>query len=88
MAYFLYTGVVGVVRPVNREITFTVLWLNLAVLGSFCLLAYADGFRRGPLLGAVRDWLPLPLLLLAYKEMGWFVLPHSGTGLEQSWVVD
>ncbi|MBK5295022.1 MAG: phosphatase PAP2 family protein [Acidobacteriia bacterium] len=87
MAYFLYAGVVAVVRPVNWEITFNVLWLNLTVVGSFCLLAYADSFRRRRLLGSLRDWLPLPLLLLAYREMGWFALPHSGTELEQSWIV-
>jgi membrane-associated phospholipid phosphatase len=34
----------------------------------------------------VRDWLPLPLILLAYKVVGWLALPHQSTALEQSWV--
>jgi membrane-associated phospholipid phosphatase len=84
--YFLYAAGVAVVRPVDRSITWTVVWLNLTVLGSFCLLAYADSFRRRELLGRLRDWFPLPLLLLAYREMGWFALPHADTHLEQAWV--
>jgi hypothetical protein len=35
----------------------------------------------------IRDWLPLGVILLAYREMGWFVLPHGGHALESRWVV-
>jgi hypothetical protein len=28
-------------------------------------------------LGVARDWLPLAVILLAYREMGWFALPHQ-----------
>jgi membrane-associated phospholipid phosphatase len=34
----------------------------------------------------IRDWLPLCLVLFAYREMGWLALPHSDFRLEEHWV--
>jgi hypothetical protein len=49
-------------------------------------VAYADSFRHGLLLGVVRDWLPLALALLSYREMGWFAQPHHRFRLENFFV--
>jgi hypothetical protein len=57
------------------------------VFAAYALLVYADSFRGRKLLGVLRDWFPLALLLLAYREMGWFALPQTSTILEQRWVV-
>ena len=41
----------------------------------------------GPLGGPARDWYPLPLMLLAYREMGWFAPTHHANELERAWIV-
>jgi membrane-associated phospholipid phosphatase len=87
LCYFAYTAVVAWVRPIDPSIRHTTWVLNLTVAAAYCLAAYADSFRRKPLLGILRDWFALALLLLAYREMGWFALPHKSTLLEQGWVV-
>jgi membrane-associated phospholipid phosphatase len=87
LAYFLYCSTVAAVRPIAGEIRYTVWLLNLSVFAAYALLVYADSFRRRKLLAVLRDWFPLTLLLLAYREMGWFALPHVSTVLEQRWVV-
>ncbi len=38
-------------------------------------------------LSIARDWLPLAVILLAYREMGWLALPHHDHGLEAHWVI-
>jgi membrane-associated phospholipid phosphatase len=85
--YLLYCCVVAAARPISPSIRYTAWVLNLTIIAAYALLAYADSFRRGRLLGVLRDWFPLVLLLLAYREMGWFALPHTSTALEQGWLV-
>lgn len=86
-AYFVYTSVLALALPVSAAVTRVTLAMNLVVLGGLALLAYAHSLRRRPLLAIVRDWYAPPMILLAYREMGWFALPHPSTALEQSWVV-
>lgn len=87
IAYFLYTSVLAVVLPLNSPVPAVTLGLNALALFGLVFLAYADSFRRGEFLGIVRDWYTPPLLLLAYREMGWFAQPHTSTALEDAWVV-
>jgi membrane-associated phospholipid phosphatase len=87
VAYFLYTAVLAVVLPISRTITAITLVLNLTVLTGLLLLAHADSLRRREFLSIVRDWYPAPLMLLAYREMGWFARPHPNINLERAWVV-
>ena len=87
LGYFLYASLVAALRPIAPGIRETACLLNLTVIAAYALLAYADSFRHRKFLGVLRDWFPLALLLLAYREMGWFALPHSNTRLEEGWVV-
>ncbi len=86
-AFFLYTSGLSIVLPVDPGITRTTLGVNALVLLGFVLLSRADALRRGLFLGVVRDWYPAPLMVLAYRELGWFALPHASTALEEAWVV-
>jgi membrane-associated phospholipid phosphatase len=61
--------------------------LNVAIVAVYFLLAYADSFRRRELLGVMRDWFPVTLMLLCYRQMGWFAQAHTSFELENSWVV-
>ena len=43
--------------------------------------------RRTITFSFIRDWLRLGLMLLAYRETGWFALPHAHHLLESHWVI-
>lgn len=83
---FGYLSMLAVLLPLRPPIPAVVLALNAAILASFPLVAYADSFRRGRLLGIMRDWYPFPLMLLSYREMGWFAQPQWTRELETLWV--
>jgi membrane-associated phospholipid phosphatase len=83
---YLYTCVVALVLPLRPPVPLLTAVLNLTVVASLMLLAYAHSLRGNRLLGIMRDWYPFSLALLIYREMGWFAQPRSGL-LEQSWVV-
>ena len=84
--YFTYTGVLCWFLPVSRSLAALVTILNLTILAGLALLVYADSLRRREFLNIVRDWYPTPLVLMAYREMGWFAQPHRRYTLEQLWV--
>jgi hypothetical protein len=61
--------------------------LNAAVILLYASLVWLDSAKPRLILDVIRDWLPLGMILLAYREMGWFALPHSSAELERGWVV-
>jgi membrane-associated phospholipid phosphatase len=85
--YFVYVAVAAHALGVRPPVPLVVTALNAAVLAGLLLLAWADGFRRARFLGIVRDWYPYPLMLLGYREMGWFAAPRDRFPLEEAWVV-
>lgn|SRR5574340_385528 len=86
-AAYIYAALMAAILPVSARVTSAVVLLNLTVLASYPLLAYAHSLRGNRLLGIMRDWYPFPLALLIYREMGWFAQPHYGRELENSWVL-
>lgn len=85
-AYFLYLIAVVAFRPVAPEIRTLVITLNIAVIAWFCLFAWAHAGKGFEILDHVRDWYPAPLILLAYREMGWIALPQNSTAFEDYWI--
>ncbi len=85
-AFFVYAAAMAMILPVAADLRNRVLVSNLAVILVGALLIHGDRERRSVALGIIRDWLPLGLVLLAYREMGWFALPHHGHALESYWV--
>jgi len=85
-AYFAYTAVLSQVLPVRSHIATVTLLLNLCILAGYALLLYAWSLRHSLLLDVIRDWFPLPLTLLAYRQMGWFAAPHVSFHLENLFV--
>ncbi len=85
MVYLVYTGVLSLVLPVRAPIPAITVALNTIVIAGFLLLAYAYSFRKPEFLGIMRDWYPVPLMLLCYREMGWFAPAEHTYALEQSW---
>lgn len=86
IAYFLYAAALALLRPAGGDAKRLVLSANAAVIGSSFLFAWAHRGRGFLILDYVRDWFPLPLILLAYREMGWLALPHPGHAFEDYWI--
>ena len=86
IAYFAYAGALAQFLPVRPPVPVITLALNLTIIAGFALVAYADSLRRRTFLSILRDWYPAPLMLLAYREMGWFAPAHHSYELENVWV--
>lgn len=87
IAFLMYSDFMAVRLPVSPEVRNLVLLVNSAVVLTYCLLIVFDSGRFTSVIGFIRDWLPLGLTVLAYREMGWLALPHPGHTLEARWVV-
>lgn len=83
IAYFSYTAAVALVLPLRRPIPAVTLAMDATVIGGMLLLAYAESLRHREFLKVLRDWYPLSLFLLAYREMGWFAPAQRTYRLEQ-----
>jgi len=86
IAFLVYAAIAAAMLPVRPPIRPLTISLNAAILACYTLLIYADRLRKRELLSVVRDWFPLLLVLLAYREMGWFALPMHDHPLEMRWV--
>src|SRR5262249_26642246 len=61
--------------------------VNGALLCLYAALLNARKFRETLAAQCFRDWLPLALMLLAYKEMGWLAPVSHDHHLENSWIL-
>lgn len=86
IAYFTYAGALAQFLPVRPPVPLITLALNLTVIAGFGIVAHADALRRRRFLSILRDWYPAPLMLLAYREMGWFAPARRSYELENVWV--
>lgn len=87
LAFLVYAAAAAAILPVAPPVERLVVLLNAAVILGYALIIRYDSAKRAVAIGIIRDWLPLGLILLAYREMGWFALPHYGHALESRWVV-
>lgn len=83
-AYFTYVTTLSVVLPVQSGVGPRTIVVNGFVL---CLYAVLLRFRNNLVVEHLRNWIPLALMLLAYKEMGWLAHARHDHHLENSWVV-
>ena len=77
IAFLVYAAVAGCLLPVAPQVMLRVVLVNLAVGMIYWLLISSDSRRPRLALSVARDWVPLAIILLAYREMGWFALPHQ-----------
>lgn len=87
LSYYVYCMACSILMPVRAGVMPVTLATNTMVIGGLLLLAYAENLRRRRLLSVMRDWYPLPLMLLAYREMGWFAPSTHSYQLEHGWVI-
>jgi membrane-associated phospholipid phosphatase len=87
LAFLFYAQALTQVLPVAAAVQYRVSLFNLGVALAYVILLYVDSVNPTLCAGIVRDWLPLAVILLAYREMGWFAQPHTNLMLESHWVV-
>jgi membrane-associated phospholipid phosphatase len=88
IAFFLiYAALAAVTLPAAPPVRNLVVLLNLTIVLTYGVLIHLDSARRMLVTGVIRDWLPLALILIAYREMGWLASPHHGHTLEAQWVI-
>lgn len=83
-AFFAWTSVLALMLPVAAAIRARTLFANLLILLIYFGLLR---FRSLDWVQIARDWIPQGLIVLAYKEMGWFAPASHSHRLEQGWIV-
>jgi membrane-associated phospholipid phosphatase len=83
-AYFAYVTVLSRILAVSPEVRVRMVVANAVVL---CIYAVLLRFRENIIVRHARNWLPLALMLLAYKEMGWLAPASHDHHLENAWIV-
>jgi membrane-associated phospholipid phosphatase len=82
--FFSWTTVLALVLPISGHMRARTLIANVVVL---LLYVWLFRLQRYPLAQITRDWFPQALMILAYKQMGWFA-PATHTNLrEHQWIV-
>ena len=85
-SFLVYAVALGALLPVPLSTRHLVTLINVAVLAAYPVLIVADRAKSTIAFGVARDAVSLALVVLAYRETGWFAQPHPDHALEQSWV--
>lgn len=84
LAFFSYTSILALVLPMQDGMQTRTLVANLLVLLTYLLLFR---LRRQEWAHFVRDWVPQALVILGYKQMGWFAPTAHTYQFEHQWVI-
>jgi membrane-associated phospholipid phosphatase len=85
--FFLYTTVLAFILPLRAPIPLLTVGVNAAVVTGLAILRWIEPRSRREFFRVMRDWYPMPLMLLGYREMGWFAPAHHTFELEKGWIV-
>jgi membrane-associated phospholipid phosphatase len=83
-AFFTYATALPFLLPVQPGVPLRTILVNGFVL---CLYIALLRLPENIVVRHLRNWIPLALMLLAYKEMGWLAPKAHDHHLEQSWIV-
>jgi membrane-associated phospholipid phosphatase len=86
LSFLVYAVALACLLPVPPSTRHLVALVNVTILAAYPALIVADRARSTIAFAVARDAVSLALVVLAYREMGWFALPHPDHALEQSWV--
>lgn len=88
-AFFGYTSAIALLLPISHEMRLRVFVTDASIVLAYVLLARLRSRWKADWTTVLRDLIPLALMLVAYKEMGWFALathdtPWSSPGLSRT----
>jgi membrane-associated phospholipid phosphatase len=87
IAFFLYVATVSLFFPLTALLRFSAFAVAALVAVACAGLAALERHAHPRVLSMVRDWLPIALMLVAYREMNWFAAAHGTHALERQWIV-
>ena len=73
--------------PVAPAVEHRIALWNWAMVFVYMILLCIGFLKPAAWVDIARDWLPLAVVLLAYREMGWLAQPHASALLESRWIV-
>ena len=86
LGFLVYAIALGNLLPVAPSVRHLVMLLNGTILAGYTLLIVLNRTKPTLIFSVVRDAVSLSLIVLAYREMGWFAQRHLNHTLEASWV--
>jgi membrane-associated phospholipid phosphatase len=86
VAYFAYVALLSAVLTTRPQLHFQPLGYLLFSLILFVLLSILERGPLGPPIRTLRDWLPLLLTLMAFREMELFTPAKYDLAFETSWI--
>ena len=86
-AYFSYVTALSQILVVRPDVRVRTIVVNGLLLCLYGILLGSRRLRDSPVVQHLRNWIPLGLMLLAYKEMGWLAPPVHYHRLEKVWIV-
>jgi membrane-associated phospholipid phosphatase len=86
IAYFGYVALISPAFPLQPRVALLPLALVLLVSALFVVLPYAEEHGHREFFSMTRDWVPVALTLVAYREMDWFSPAARDYHLEFKWV--
>jgi len=84
--YFGYVAAIAPRFPLRQQVVWRPFLVEVLVCALFLALAYGESREHARLFGMLRDWVPIALILLAYREMDWFSSMQRAVDLELRWV--
>jgi len=87
IAFFFYVAIVALFFPLTHGMRYASFPVVACVVVACAGLAVCERRSGSRALSMVRDWLPIALTLMAYREMNWFATAHKQHTLEQAWIV-
>ena len=86
-SFLVYAAVLAALLPVSNSVRYRVIILNTALILTYAFLVPLFSNATSLALSITRDAISMVLVILAYREMGWFAQPHLNQNLESSWVI-
>jgi membrane-associated phospholipid phosphatase len=83
-AFFSWTTVLVAVVPTSGHMQARILLANAVIAFVYLLLSQV---RESQWVETARDWIPQALMVVAYKQMGWFAPATHTNQFEHEWIV-
>jgi len=86
IGYFAYVALIAPLYPLDPQVKWLALAVMMLVAGLLAALAVAEKYGSQEIFSVARDWIPLALTLVAYREMDWFSPLARDYSLELRWL--
>lgn len=86
IGYFGYVALITPLFPLGPQVKWLALAVFVLVAALLAMLVAAESYGSREIFSVARDWIPLALTLVAYREMDWFSPRVRNFDMELRWV--